>query len=105
MKKYPDCYLHVRESRSGQEWIMPLRGESILDLKKQIKNWLKKEFNNELLLNGEIMPKLEGDYYARIITDGRPPDSIICWTGGGFYLKSNQNQIHWRDKIPSFITP
>ena len=27
------------------------------------------------------------DYYATIITDGRPPDSVIVWNSGGFYLK------------------
>jgi hypothetical protein len=85
--KYPDCYLHVRECRSGEEWIMPLRGNSILNLKKQVKNWIKKEFSGELTLDSEIMPKLEGDYYAKIMTDNRPPDSVVCWQGGGFYLK------------------
>lgn len=85
--KLPDCYLYVTESRSGQEWIMPLRGNSKLDLKTQIKNWVKKEFGGELRLNGQIMPKLEGDYYGKIMTDGRPPESVICWDGGGFYLK------------------
>jgi len=89
-KNYPDCYLWVEESRSGETWIMPLRGNSILDLKKQIKNWIKKEFCGELSLDGDLMPRLAGDYYAKIITDGRSPDSGVCWESGGFYLKSTQ---------------
>jgi hypothetical protein len=89
---WPECYLHVSEARSGEEWIMPLRGNSILDLKKQIKNWLKKEFSGEFVLDGNIMPRLKGDYYAKIMTDNRPPDSAVCWQGGGFYL------THWETK-------
>jgi hypothetical protein len=90
-QKYPDCYLHVRDEKSGEEWIMPIRGNSLLDLKHQVKIWIKKEFGGELVLDGNIMPKLAGDYYAKIMTDGRSPDSVVCWTSGGFYLKSAQN--------------
>jgi len=89
-KKFPECYLHVYECRGGESWIVPLRGNVSLDLKKQVKKWIKATFNGELRLSGELMPKLDGDYYARIITDGRPPDSIVCSTGGGFYLTTNQ---------------
>jgi hypothetical protein len=85
--KDPDCYLHVRECRSGQEWILPIHGNAKLDLRKRVAQWAKQEFGGELKLDGEIMPKLEGDYYARIINDGRPPDSVVCWTAGGFFLK------------------
>lgn len=87
-KTYPDCYLHVIECRSGQEWIMPIEGETTLDLEARIQDWTAQEFDEELELDGEIMPKLEGDYYAKIMTDGRAPDSVVCWTSGGFYLKS-----------------
>ena len=86
-KTYPDCYLHVRESRSGEEWIVPIGPRTHLNLKELVRRWCKRTFDCQLQLDGEIMPKLEGDYYARIMTDGRPPDSVVCWTGGGFYLK------------------
>jgi hypothetical protein len=85
--KYPDCYLHVREERSGEEFIKPLRGNSSLDLKYQVKKWIKENFGGELMLDGKLMPRLSGDYYARIMTDGRPPDSVVCWTSGGFFIK------------------
>ena len=84
---YPDCYLHVTENQSGTQWIMPMRGNSVLDLETQVKNWIKKEFCGELALNGQI-GKVAGDYYAQIKTDGREPDSVVCWTAGAFYLKS-----------------
>lgn len=86
--EYPDCYLHVTECRSGETWIMPLRGNAILDLRHQIRRWVKREYAGELALDGELMPKLDGDYYGKIMTDGRAPDSVVCWDGGGFYLKS-----------------
>ena len=69
---------------------MPLRRDASLNLKRQIKRWVKKEFGGELRLSGEIMPKLDGDYYGKIMTDGRPPDSVVCWDGGGFYLETNE---------------
>lgn len=86
---YPDCYLHVEECRSGETFIQSIRGNEKLDLKKLVKKWIKKQFCGELALDGELTPKLQGDYYAKIMTDGRPPDSVVCWTSGGFYLKSN----------------
>jgi len=85
--KYPDCYLHVYECRSGESWIMPIRGNAKLDIERLVKKWADQEYGGELKLDGELMPGLEGDYYAKIMTDGRPPDSCICWTSGGFYLK------------------
>lgn len=90
MSRFPDCYLHVEECRSGETWIEPIGGAQKLDLKLRVKNWIKKQFGGGLVLDGHLMPKLQGDYYAKIMTDGRPPDSIVCWTSGGFYLKSNQ---------------
>ena len=33
-----------------------------------------------------MQPKLDGDYYAKIITDGRQPDSGVVWDGAGFWL-------------------
>ncbi len=88
MTTYPETYLHVRRENDGQEWIMPMRGNSLLDITHQIKRWVKREFGGELKLNGKIMPKLAGDYYARIMTDGRSPDSVVCWNSGGFYLSA-----------------
>lgn len=85
--QYPDCYLHVRESRSGEEWIVPIGDHDSIDLRTQLNAWVRTQFAGELTLDGEIMPKLDGDYYGRIMTDGRPPDSCVCWAGGGFYLK------------------
>ena len=85
----PETYLHVRDEKSGQEWVVPLGGHVLLSLERQVKEWIKSEFCGELVLDGKIMRRLSGDYYARIMTDGRPINSIVCWDGGGFYLKSS----------------
>jgi hypothetical protein len=82
-----ECYLLVTELRSGQEWVTEIKGKMILDLETRVKAWIRKEFDGELHLNGRIMPKIEGDYYASIITDWRPRNSVVVWQGGGFYLR------------------
>jgi hypothetical protein len=87
MTTYPDCYLHVEECRSGETYIVPITGRMVLDLKTRVKAWIKSEFCGELALDGDLMPKLEGDYYAKIMTGGRAPDSVVCWESGGFYMK------------------
>lgn len=85
---YPKCYLHVRDCKTGQEWIRPITGKQTCCLRTRLKQWCKEEFGGELKLDGEIMPRLEGDYYAQIKLDGRAPDDVHCWTSGGFYLKT-----------------
>jgi len=87
--KYPDCYLHVTECRSGETWVVPMRGNSSLDLKYQVKKWIKSQFCGERFLDGDLMPKLDGEFYAKIMTDGRPPESVVCWDGGGFFIKDS----------------
>ncbi len=86
---YPDQYLHVEECRSGETWIMPISDRTHLDIKALVKRWIKREYQGELRLDGDLMPRLYGDYYAQIKLDGNPPDSISCWTSGGFYLKTS----------------
>ena len=88
---YPDCYLHVYECQSGESEIVPIRSNEKLDLKKMVKKWIKNHYGAGWKLDGEIMPKLDSEYYARIMTDSRPPDSVVCWTGGGFYVKCLDN--------------
>ena len=87
--KWPETYMHVEECRSGQVWIVPLRGNASLSISKQVKKWAKQEFGGELRLDPPIMPRLQGDYYAAIYTDGREPTCGICWDSGGFYLKGS----------------
>ena len=84
---YPDTYLHVVECRSGETWIVPIGDNDQINLRDNVAAWVESQFCGELEIDGSMMPKLDGDYYARIMTDGRPPESVVCWDGGGFYLK------------------
>lgn len=86
-QKYPNQYLCVRDERSGQEWIMPITDSQPLDLTELFQQWVEAEFSGELDLDSEPQ-RVGGDYWAQIITDGRPPDSVVVWDSGGFYLKS-----------------
>ena len=83
---YPKWYLHVRECRSGEEWIRPLLGNCIVDLRYQLKKWIRDEFVGQYRMDGDLMARLEGDYYAQIKREREPPESIGCWESGGFYL-------------------
>jgi len=85
-KVCPPQYLHVRECRSREEWVIPIAEDTPLNLKALVAEWVENEYSGEMALDGELTPGLDGDYYARIILDGRAPDSVVCWTGGGFYL-------------------
>ncbi len=86
-QKYPETYLHITECSTGDEHIMEISGNKTLDLELRIKEWLKREYCGEVILDGELMPKLDGQYYAKIMTNGRPPDSVVCWEDAGFFTK------------------
>jgi hypothetical protein len=85
---FPTTYLHVRDSLTGEQWIREIRPREILDLRKLVKKWVRETFGGELRLDGKIMPRLEGDFYAKIKLDAEPPDSVRNWESGGFYLTS-----------------
>lgn len=84
---YPDCYLYIYNCRTGEEFIQEIKGNMVLNLEKRVDHWIKKQFAGELKRDGKIMRKLDGEYYARIITDGRSPISCVSWDGGGFFTK------------------
>lgn len=88
LREIPESYLQVRECRSGDEWIRPIPPRAKLNLARLVKAWIKDEWAGEAHLDGKMMPGLEGDFYATIKTDRRPPDSCIVWASGGFYIKS-----------------
>ena len=83
----PETYLLVSEPHSGERWIKPLANDAPLDLREQVKAWISEHFEGACELDGELMPRLDGQLYAEIKTDGEPPDSVTCWERGGFYVK------------------
>lgn len=85
---YPETYLHVENSKTGETWISPISPRKLLCLETRVKEWIKTEFGGELRLDGKIAPLMDGDYYAKIKIDGEPPESVRSWKSGGFFLKS-----------------
>jgi hypothetical protein len=91
--EYPETYLHVEECKSGTAWIMPLRGNASLDLEKQVRAFVRANWGGELFVLPPFMPRIAGDYYAKVMTDGRTPDSVVCWDSAGFYLTSDLDEV------------
>jgi hypothetical protein len=83
----PDTYLAVEDCRSGEIAVVPIGPDEPLDLEAQLDAWIAAEYCGELVRDGELMPRLPGEGYAWLQTDGRPLDSPIVWESGGFYLK------------------
>ena len=86
----PDTYLAVEDSRSGSIAIVPIEPDQPLDLAALLDQWIDAEYGGELVRDGELIPRLAGDGYAWIQTDGRPLDSVVVWESGGFYLREAQ---------------
>ena len=87
-KGFPyECYLYVYHCASGEEFFREIKDDDVLDLETQLIQWVDDHFCGELELDLPIMHGIEGDYFASIKTDFNPPDSVISWESGGFYLK------------------
>lgn len=84
----PETYLLVECMSTGEQWIQPIHGRKTLNIKLRIKEWILNEFCGEAELDGKLDLRLSGEYCAKIITDSRPIDSIICSGSAGFYLKT-----------------
>lgn len=82
-----ETYLHIQECRSGEEYTMEITPRMKLDIERLVKRWVKNEYGGELRVSG-FEPRLEGEYYARIITDWRKPDTILCWASTGFWTET-----------------
>jgi hypothetical protein len=83
---YPDAYLIVTECRSGEQYLTPLADTDTLDLAENVDAWIDREYCGEVKRTGEFQ-RWQGDFWAEIKTDGRSPDSPICWESGGFYVE------------------
>lgn len=84
--KYPETYLHVYHCQSGDEYIVAIKGNEKLDLEHHVRKWIDNRFDGECYLDGKMTPLRDGEYYAKILTDGREPTSPICWSAAGFYV-------------------
>lgn len=80
-------YLLIEECQTGELSAIELGPDDPLDLETLVDRWVAERFGGELMRDGELMPKLQGDFYATIHTDWRPLDSVVVWESGGFYLR------------------
>ena len=80
--------LCIESPASGWVRVYQLDDNTPLDLEALVDQWISREYQGEFTRDGELMPKLQGDYYSWIVTDDRPWDSPIVWESGGFYLTS-----------------
>lgn len=85
-----ECYLYVYHCQSGEEYVREIKDDDILDLETQLIQWVKDEFNDELVIDFPLLHRMEGEYFASIKTDYNAPDSVISWECAGFYLKTNE---------------
>jgi len=82
-----ETYLRVYCCKSGEDFFREIKYDDILDLETQVIAWVEEQFDGEVELDLPITHGIEGDYYASIKTDFNPPDSLVSWESGGFYLK------------------
>ena len=94
--EWPRQYLHVRECRSGEEWVKPLTSRALMDLATQVRRWVKEWSGGLAHLTGTIVPRVEGEFYAQLIINGDDPQSGRCWEGGGFFIDTEYYYPGWR---------
>jgi hypothetical protein len=81
-------YLLVTD-KEGEESVMEIKDDELLDLEALIRKWIEREVGNSfcLLEPFNSSNKIYGDYYAVIITDWRPKDSLVVWEGSYFFME------------------
>jgi hypothetical protein len=88
-EKVPEQYLLVTENGSGDRWVMPLSSRAALDVQRQSIRFVKKNWSGDLMIERPFATgpdKSHAHYYAVIITDGHPIDSVVVWESVGFYV-------------------
>lgn len=83
--QYPECYLHVAETSSGQTWVEPVSMQDSLSLTHHILSWAIQQYGPGVKLADELSA-FPRQYYAKIMTDHLPPENPHCWDSGGFDL-------------------
>jgi len=82
-----ETYLYVYHCASGDHYFREIKDDDLLDLETQVIHWAKEQFGDDVQVDLPILYGMEGEYFASIKTDFNPPDSVISWESGGFYLK------------------
>ena len=85
-----ETYLLVTD-KEGIESVMEIQEDELLDLEALICKWIERELGDSFCLAQpfDSNNRIFGDYYAVIITDWRPKDSLVVWEGAYFFLKAS----------------
>lgn len=83
-------YLLVTEFVTGRRTAMEISDTEPLDIGRLVKRFVRTAFGGELNV-ANIVPILEGDWHAAIITDRRDPDSAVIWSSASFYLEGGDD--------------
>jgi hypothetical protein len=86
MKRYPTTYLHIGDCKTGEEYVVPIDSDTPLNLVDLIDDWIEYNWQGDRKRFGGVTPRLDGDYYGKIMTERRPPTSCVCYSGGGFHV-------------------
>lgn len=84
-------YLLVTDN-DGNEWIQEIKDDELLDLETLISKWIQIHYGEDCSLCRpfDSTNKIFGDFYAVIITDGRPPDTLVIWEGAYFFVNFDE---------------
>jgi hypothetical protein len=83
-RNHPDTFALIRQEANGQQWVLPIGDETPLDLAFIVESWLFDQCAGDL--EATPLQRCPMEYYAAIITDGRPIDSAVVWQSGYFSL-------------------
>ena len=81
-------YLLVTD-KGGEDSVMEIKDDEPLDLEALICKWIEREVGDTFCLQKPFdhTNKIYGDYYAAIIADWRPKDSLVVWEGCYFSME------------------
>lgn len=78
-----DCYMHVRNPRSGRDWIVEFADDRKIDPESLLRDMMGRvpEFMPESLRD-VTRQGFGGDLQWTVYLDGQQPFSAHCWTSG-----------------------
>lgn len=85
-------YLFVTNDKEGTESVMEIDDDEPLDLEALIIKWIQREYGEGCSLDQpfDSCNKTCGDYYASIITDWNPKDTVVIWEGAYFFINVDE---------------
>lgn len=85
-------YLLVTNDKEGTDSVMAISDDELLDLEALIIKWIQREYGESCSLCQpfDSSNKIFGDYYAAIITDWRPKDTVVIWEGAYFFVNYDE---------------